>query len=94
MSKKLYIGGLPWDITSDELREVFEEFGEIIESKVVKDRYTGRSRGFGFLTFKADEDALKAIEEGDGGEIDGKTIKVREAKDKNKDKRRNRSGPQ
>ena len=94
MSKKVYIGGLPWDITSDELREVFEEFGEIIESKVVKDRYTGRSRGFGFITFKEDEDALKAIEEGDGGELDGKPIKVREAKDKNKDKKRNRSDSQ
>ena len=82
MAKKVYIGGLPWDITGQELREVFEEFGEIIEAKVVTDRYTKRCRGFGFITFKKDEDAMKAIEEGDGGELDGRTIKVREAKNK------------
>ena len=82
MAKKLYIGGLPWDITSEELREVFEEFGDIIEAKVVKDRYTGRCRGFGFVTFKNDEDAATAIEEGNGAELDGSTIKVSEAKSK------------
>jgi len=82
MAKKLYIGGLPLDITSDELREVFEEFGEIAEAKVITDRYTGRCRGFGFITFKKDEDADKAIDEGNGAELDGKTIKVSEAKDK------------
>ena len=82
MAKKLYIGGLPLDITSDELREVFEEFGEITEAKVITDRYTGRCRGFGFITFKQDEDATKAITEGDGAELDGKVIKVSEAKEK------------
>ena len=81
MAKKLYIGGLPWDITSDELREVFEEFGEISEAKVVVDRYTRRCRGFGFVTFKKDEDAMNAIAEGNGAELDGRTIKVSEAKD-------------
>jgi len=93
MAKKLYIGGLPWDITGKELREVFEEFGEIIEAKVVTDRYTKRCRGFGFITFKEDDDAMKAIEEGDGGELDGKTIKVREAKEKKtRDRGRDSSG--
>ena len=88
MAKKLYIGGLVEDITSAELKEVFEEFGEIIECKVITDRYTKRCKGFGFITFKNDEDALKAIEEGDGGELDGKTIKVSEAKDKKQGGRR------
>ena len=83
MAKKLYIGGLMEDITSAELKEVFEEFGEIIECKVITDRYTKRCKGFGFITFKNDEDAQKAIEEADGGELDGRPIKVNEAKDKN-----------
>ena len=82
MAKKLYIGGLVDDITSPELKEVFEEFGEIVDAKVIKDRYTGNCRGFGFITFKNDEDADKAIEEADGGELDGKKIRVCEAKNK------------
>lgn len=82
MAKRLYIGGLVDDITTPELKEVFEEFGEIIDAKVITDRYTGRCRGFGFITFKNDKDAMTAIEEADGGELDGRTIKVREAKEK------------
>lgn len=82
MAKKLYIGGLMCDITSEELKEVFEDFGEVVQAKVIKDRYTGECRGFGFVTFKNDEDANTAIEEADGGELDGKKIIVREAKSK------------
>ena len=82
MPKKVYIGGLEMDVTSDELKEVFEEFGEIIESRVIKDRYTKQSRGFAFITFKREEDADKAIAEADGGELDGVPIRVREAKER------------
>ena len=82
MPKKVYIGGLERDVTSGELKEVFEEFGEILESKVIKDRYTKQSRGFAFITFKNEEDADRAIAEADGGELDGVPIRVREAKDR------------
>jgi RNA recognition motif-containing protein len=82
MPKKVYIGGLEMDVTSDELKDVFEEFGEIIESRVIKDRYTKQSRGFAFITFKRDEDADTAIAEADGGELDGVPIRVREAKER------------
>ena len=82
MPKKVYIGGLEMDVTSEELKEVFEEFGEIIESRVIKDRYTKQSRGFAFITFKREEDADTAIAEADGGELDGVQIRVREAKER------------
>jgi heterogeneous nuclear ribonucleoprotein A1/A3 len=82
MPKKVYIGGLEMDVTSEELKEVFEEFGEIIESRVIKDRYTKQSRGFAFITFKREEDADTAIAEADGGELDGVPIRVREAKER------------
>jgi len=82
MPKKVYIGGLEMDVTSEELKEVFEEFGEIIESRVIKDRYTKQSRGFAFITFKREEDADTAISEADGGELDGVPIRVREAKER------------
>jgi len=82
MAKKLFVGGLSWDTTDDGLRQAFTSFGEITEAKVITDRDTGRSRGFGFVTFTQDEDAKKAISQMDGTSLDGKTIKVNEAQEK------------
>ena len=82
MAKKLFVGGLSWDTTDDGLRQAFASFGEITEAKVITDRDTGRSRGFGFVTFAQDEDAKKAISQMDGTSLDGKTIKVNEAQEK------------
>jgi hypothetical protein len=82
MSKKLFVGGLSWGTTDDGLHGAFSQFGEIVEAKVITDRETGRSRGFGFVTFANDEGATKAITEMDGTELDGRTIKVNEAEDK------------
>jgi RNA recognition motif-containing protein len=82
MAKKLFVGGLSWDTTDDGLRQAFASFGEITEAKVITDRDTGRSRGFGFVTFTQDEDAKKAISQMDGTSLDGKTIKVNEAQEK------------
>ena len=82
MSKKLFVGGLSWGTTDDGLHGAFSQFGEIVEAKVITDRETGRSRGFGFVTFANDEGATKAIAEMDGTELDGRTIKVNEAEDK------------
>jgi len=82
MAKKLFVGGLSWDTTDDGLRQAFAVHGEITEAKVITDRYTGRSRGFGFVTFSQDENGKTAIAKTDGMSLDGKTIKVNEAQEK------------
>ena len=82
MTKKLFVGGLSWDTTDDGLRQAFASYGEITEAKVITDRDTGRSRGFGFVTFDQDEDAKTAISKMNGTNLDGKTIKVNEAQEK------------
>ena len=82
MAKKLFVGGLSWDTTDEGLRQAFATYGEITEAKVITDRDTGRSRGFGFVTFAQAEDATSAISKMDGTNLDGKTIKVNEAQEK------------
>jgi RNA recognition motif-containing protein len=82
MAKKLFVGGLSWDTTEEGLRRAFASYGEITEAKVITQRDTGRSRGFGFVTFAQDEDAKTAISKMDGTSLDGKTIKVNEAQEK------------
>ena len=82
MGKKLFVGGISWNTGDAELRQAFESFGEITEATVVADRQTGRSRGFGFVTFADDESAAKAVTELDGTELDGRNIRVNEAHDK------------
>lgn len=82
MSKKLFVGGLSWGTSDDGLRQAFERFGELSEVKVVSDRDTGRSRGFGFVTFAEADDADKAAAEMNGTELDGRSIRVDEAQDK------------
>jgi len=82
MAKKLFVGGLSWDTTDDGLRQAFASYGEITEAKVITQRDTGRSRGFGFVTFAKDDDAKTAISKMDGTSLDGKTIKVNEAQEK------------
>jgi len=72
---KLFIGSLPWSITSESLRDLFAQYGEITEAIVITDRTTGRSKGFGFVTFAKEEDAQKALEM-EGKEIEGRTIVV------------------
>jgi cold-inducible RNA-binding protein len=82
MSKKLFVGGLSWGTDDEGLRRAFERFGQISEAKVISDRETGRSRGFGFVTFENDQDAMSALSEMDGKEIDGRAIKVNEAQER------------
>ncbi|MBJ81213.1 MAG: RNA-binding protein [Myxococcales bacterium] len=79
MSKKLFVGGLSWDTGDAELLKAFEEFGEVQEAKVINDRETGRSRGFGFVTISDDGAGTKAMEAMNGAELDGRTITVNEA---------------
>ena len=82
MSKKLFVGGLSWGTNDEGLRQAFQKFGQISEAKVITDRETGRSRGFGFITFASDSDAVSAMQEMDGKELDGRTIKVNEAQER------------
>ena len=82
MGKKLFVGGLSWNTTDSGLRTAFEEFGEIEDAKVITDRETGRSRGFGFVTF-VDANAVKAaIQAMDGKPLDGRNIRVNEAQER------------
>jgi cold-inducible RNA-binding protein len=82
MAKKLFVGGLSWGMTDADLRKAFEPYGEITEAKVITDRDTGRSRGFGFVTFSQDEDARTAISKTNGTSLDGRNITVNEAQEK------------
>ena len=82
MAKKLFVGGLSWETTDDALRKAFELYGEMTEAKVITDRGTGRSRGFGFVTFVRDEDAKAAISKMHGTSLDGRVLTVNEAQEK------------
>ena len=82
MSKKLFVGSLSWNTTDEGLRRAFEKFGEVLEAKVIKDRETDRSRGFGFVSFANPKDAMDAMAAMDGQELDGRTIKVNEAQER------------
>ena len=82
MAKKLFVGGLSWNTSDDGLRSAFEAYGEVTDAKVVTDRETGRSRGFGFVTFSQDDAARQAITALEGTVLDGRTIRVSEAEDK------------
>ena len=83
---KLYVGNLPWSTGEAELEEMFAAIGAVTSANVITDRDTGRSRGFGFVEM-SDDDAKRAIEELNGNEVDGRTIKVNEAEEKRRDSR-------
>ena len=82
MSKKLFVGSLSWNTDDQGLHEAFAQFGEITEAKVITDRGSGRSRGFGFVTFADDEAAENAVSALNGTELDGRPIKVDVAHDR------------
>ena len=76
---KLFVGGLSWDTSSDGLRAAFEKFGPLVEALVIQDRDTGRSRGFGFVTYQEAKDTEEAIKQLGGTELDGRTLKINRA---------------
>ena len=80
MAKKLYIGGLSYSTTDETLKEAFAKAGPVSSAKVITDRLTGRSRGFGFVEMESDDDAAKAIEMWTGKELDGRRLTVNEAR--------------
>ncbi|MDG0868181.1 RNA recognition motif domain-containing protein [Candidatus Lucifugimonas marina] len=81
MGKKLFIGSLAWETDSSGLQAAFGRFGEVEEAIVISDRESGRSRGFGFVTFKDESPVQQAISEMNGSELDGRPIVVNEAKE-------------
>jgi RNA recognition motif-containing protein len=90
MSKKLFVGSLSWNTDDHGLRAAFEPHGEITEATVITDRDSGRSRGFGFVTFEDDDSADKALAALNQTELDGRTINVDVAQERNRDRDRGR----
>jgi cold-inducible RNA-binding protein len=82
MNRKIFIGNLDFDLKTEDLEKMFSEFGEIEDCIVITDRDTNRSKGFGFVTFKQEEDAKKAIEKINGKEIEGRKLTVNIAEEK------------
>ena len=82
MAKKLFVGGLAWATRDETLREAFERFGAVSDAKVILDRDTGRSRGFGFVTFDDGTAADEAVAQMDGADLDGPSIRVNEARER------------
>jgi cold-inducible RNA-binding protein len=93
MSKKLFVGSLSWNTDDAGLHQAFERFGEVVDAKVITDRETGRSRGFGFVTFAEGSHADAAMQEMNGTELDGRTINVNEARERSFGRRRRRRWP-
>ena len=80
MGNKLYVGGLPYSITEGRLQEIFQAHGTVESAKVISDKFTGQSRGFGFVEMSSGGEAQKAIEALNGTQLDGRTLVVNEAK--------------
>lgn len=80
MAAKLFIGSLSWDTTNDSLKDLFATVGTVVSATVLTDKFTGKSRGFGFVEMSSDEEAQKAIAELNGKTLDGRAIVVNEAR--------------
>jgi RNA recognition motif-containing protein len=84
MGSKLYVGSLPYSTTEQQLSELFGQHGSVQSAKVITDRFTGQSRGFGFVEMATDEEAQKAIAALNGAELGGRTLVVNEARPQEK----------
>ena len=92
-NNRLYVGNLAFDTTDEALKRAFADCGEVLETKVVSDRETGRSRGFGFVVMATPEAAQTAISRMNGAEVDGRPLRVNEATDRPRRSDGVRSGP-
>lgn len=79
-NNKIFVGNLPWSIKNDELRDLFSQFGEVTDAVVIMERRTGRSKGFGFVTFATEESADRAIQEMHERDVQGRNIVVNKAR--------------
>ena len=84
----IFVGSLPFSVEEADLRGYFEEYGAVDSVKIISDKFTGRSKGFGFVEMQSDEEAQKAIDELNGGSIDGRTIVVNKSEPKPEGERR------
>ncbi len=80
MAKKLYVGGIPYSSTQDELKEAFAQVGPVLSATIIIDKMTGRSKGFGFVEMENDADAEKAVAEWNGKDFQGRVLTVNEAR--------------
>lgn len=80
MAKKLYVGGLSFNTTDEVLGQAFAQAGNVVSAVVIKDKFTGKSKGFGFVEMSTDEEAAAAIAMFDGKDLDGRVVKVNEAR--------------
>ncbi|HEX7963218.1 MAG TPA: RNA-binding protein [Candidatus Saccharimonadales bacterium] len=92
MANKLFVGSLSYSVNDDQLSEAFAPFGTVVSAKVIMDRDTGRSKGFGFVEMSTDEEAQAAIKGVDGKEIGGRAVAVSEARPQEKRERRSFGG--
>ena len=82
MSKRLYVGNLSWDTTDETLNQAFSQAGTVTSASIITDRDTGRARGFGFVEMSSEDEAQAAISNIDGMELDGRNIRVSEARER------------
>ena len=80
MAKNIYVGNLPFSTNDEDLDKLFAPHGTVVSARIIKDKFTDRSRGFGFVEMENDEEALKAIEAVNGNDFDGRALKVSEAR--------------
>jgi RNA recognition motif-containing protein len=85
----IYVGNLQYGVTEDELKELFEEFGEVMSVKIITDKYSGRSKGYGFVEMSNDNEAKKAIENLNEKDLRGRNIRVNQAREREENPRRN-----
>ena len=82
MAKKLYVGNLAYSVTSDQLKDMFAQYGTVVSAATIEDRMTGRSKGFGFVEMGTDEEANAAIDALNGQDMDGRKLTVNVARPK------------
>lgn len=88
----IYVGNLSYELTEEELRQAFEQFGRVNSVSILKDRYTGQSRGFGFVEMPAKAEAQAAIDGLNGKDLKGRALKVNEARPRSDDRQGDRRG--
>jgi RNA recognition motif-containing protein len=91
-NKKLYVGSLPYSTTEEDLRELFTPFGQVVTARIIADKFTGQSKGFGFVEMETTESAQKAIDEMNGAELGGRTLIVNLARPPQERDRSERGG--
>jgi len=92
MAKKMYVGNVSYSTTDESLKTLFEGYGEVLSVDIIKDKISGRSKGFAFVKMNQDEDADNAMKSLNGYELDGRKLKVNEARERDDNDRRGNSG--